>query len=302
MLAVTAPVARAADTQWTGATSGVWGDGSTWSAGVLPTSADNAQLWSGYPNTTITLSESNTANQLPVWAGASYTLTSSGLATLGLTDPLYVFSDPVASTLTISGSLAVSRPNGSIGTGANDDGGLLQVSGSSASVAISGTFNVGYDGTNNQLDANVGTLSADALAVGVLSTATDHTVLVRTAGAVTVSNALVGVAGSSNSLTVADGLITVTGDTELGTTATGSNNLIDIDGGTFTGTAGTLIVGRSGTGNGFVVENGGVATTGQARIGLTRPPMATWPWSTAPTRSGRPTAPSASGARATATR
>ncbi|MFM7522030.1 MAG: hypothetical protein ACKO9B_16410 [Planctomycetota bacterium] len=110
-----APVAHAADTYWTGATSAAWGTAGNWSAGV-PTSSDNAQLVSGFPNTTINLTGANAANQLQVWNGATYTLTSSAPATLTFSDQLYLFSDPAASSLTVSGSLAVSGPNGSIGT------------------------------------------------------------------------------------------------------------------------------------------------------------------------------------------
>lgn len=263
------PNARAADTSWNGATSAAWGTAGNWSAGV-PTSSDNAQLVSGSPNTTINLTGANAASQLQVWSGATYTLTSSAPATLALSDQLYLFSDPTASSLTVSGSLAVSAPNGSIGTGTGDIGGSLTVGGGGASVAIANTFSVGYDGAGNRLAVESGgTFTAKDLLVGFLSSANNNDVRVA-GGSVSATNALVvGASGYSNTLTGSSGSITVTGGggTDIGSDATASNNAINLTGASFTGTS-TLIVGRSGSNNSFTVGNGSVATTGQARIGL----------------------------------
>jgi T5SS/PEP-CTERM-associated repeat protein/autotransporter-associated beta strand protein len=264
----TAPVARAADTAWTGATGSAWGTAGNWSAGV-PTAADNAQFLSGYPNATISLSGSNVANQVQVWAGSTYTLTSSAPATLAFSDQLYMFSDPTASALTVSGSLAVSGPNGAIGTGANDVGGTLTVAGN-ASVGIANTFYVGYDGINNALRVETGgAFTANTLSVGTLVTAQTNSVILA-GGAVTASNGLiVGTSGRANSVTGSSGSITVQGavGTEIGVNADSFNNLVQLTGATFSSTS-SLIVGRAGTANYFVVENGSVATTGQARLGL----------------------------------
>jgi len=266
-----APLARAADTAWTGATGSAWGTSGNWTNGV-PTSADNAQLVSGASNTTISLAGANVASQVQVWAGSTYTLSSSAPATLAFSDQLYMFSDPTPSALTVSGSLAVSGPNGAIGTGSGDVGGTLTMQSSGASVAITNTFNVGYDGTGNLLDVSAGTFTTRDLVIGTLATATGNTAGVYglVGGSISATNSIVvGSAGSSNLLEGQNGSITVTGPggTDIGTAVTATNNAINLTGATFTGT-GTLIVGRAGDANSFNVSNGSVATTGQVRIGL----------------------------------
>ncbi|MBU6275250.1 MAG: hypothetical protein KGQ61_01305, partial [Planctomycetes bacterium] len=263
-----APLSRAADTAWTGATGSAWGTSGNWTNGV-PTSADNAQLVSGASNTTISLTGANVASQVQVWAGSTYTLSSSAPATLAFSDQLYMFSDPTASALTVSGSLAVSGPNGAIGTGANDVGGTLTVAGD-ASVGIANTFFVGYDGINNALRVETGgAFAANNLAVGTFNTAQTNSVILA-GGTVTASNSLiVGVSGRANSVTGSSGSINVQGavGTEIGVYADSANNLVQLTGATFSSTS-SLIVGRAGDANYFVVENGSVATTGQTRIGL----------------------------------
>ncbi|NBV47073.1 MAG: hypothetical protein EBR86_15920 [Planctomycetia bacterium] len=268
ILTALAPAARAADTAWTGATSSAWSTAGNWSAGV-PTSADSAQLLSGQPNSSISLAGANAANQLQVWSGATYTLTSSAPATLTLSDQLYVFSDPTASALTLGGSLSVSAPNGSIGTGAGDVGGTLTVA-SGASLSVANTFNVGYDGKLNQLQVTGGTFTAkDLFVAGGTVTSFSNSVTVN-GGALSATNSLVvGALGTSNLLTGASGsiIVTGTGGAEVGKDVTADYNVINLTGASFSATN-SLIVGRDGDHNEFNVTDGSVATTGQARIGL----------------------------------
>lgn len=261
--------ARAADTAWVGGTSGAWTTSGNWSAGV-PTGGDNAQLLGG-PATVISLTGTTLqANQLQVWNGGNYELAGSGTATLALADQLYVFSDPTAASLKLSGPLLVTSPNGSLGTGAGDVGSTLRVGGGGASLQIANEFNVGYDGANGLLEVQGGgSVQAARLVVGNLATATSHDLNVL-GGAVTATTGLiVGNLGGGNTATVASGSLTVTGTlgTDIGTGAVASSNQLAVTGGVFTSTAG-LIVGRGGSSNSFTVSNGGVATTGQARIGL----------------------------------
>lgn len=267
------PAARAADTYWTGSSSSDWSTAGNWSAGV-PTSADNAQLFSGFPST-ISLSGAGVANQLQVAAGANYTLGPAVLSgTLTLSDQLYLFSDATnRSSLTIGsagGMLSVSSPNGSMGTSPGTAGSTLTVTGGTTTVAIAGGFNVGYSGTGNILAVQPGaSFTAGTLTLGADTTASGNQLLVS-GGAVTTTTALqIGASGAANVVTASAGSITVQGGlgTEVGTNATAVNNMIDLAGATFSSTS-SLIVGRDGGNNSFQVRNGSIATTGQARIGL----------------------------------
>lgn len=260
---------RAADTAWVGGTSGAWTTSGNWSAGV-PTAGDNAQLLGGSATVISLTGTTLQANQLQVWSGATYELVGSGTATLALGDQLYVFSDPTASSLKLSGPLLVTSPNGSLGTGGGDVGSTLRVGGGGASLQIANEFNVGYDGANSLLEVQGGgSVQAAQLVVGNLATATSHD-LSMSGGAVTATTGLiVGNLGGGNTATVSGGALTVTGSlgTDIGTGAGASSNQLAVTGGVFSSTAG-LIVGRAGSSNTFTVSNGGVATTGQARIGL----------------------------------
>ena len=63
----------AADTAWTGASSGLWATSSNWSGSAVPTAADNVFLTSpAVVNNTITLPDSATANRLTA-NGNAYT-------------------------------------------------------------------------------------------------------------------------------------------------------------------------------------------------------------------------------------
>jgi len=256
--------AVAADTQWTGASDILWSNSANWSAGV-PTASDNAQLVSGASNTSILLSGAVTANQLQVWDGATYTLFAGVPTVLTLTDQLFMFSDPAASSLQLIG-LAVSSPNGSLGTGPGDVGGTLIVA-TNASLGITNTFNVGYDGRDNVLQVS-GSFQAGNLFVGTLATGTSNDVNI-VGGTITATNSLVvGGAGSFNSL-VSAGALTVSGPggVDIGTALSATSNSLTVSAGTFSATN-TLIVGRAGDSNSFTVQLGSTATTGQVRIGL----------------------------------
>ncbi|MFM8284543.1 MAG: beta strand repeat-containing protein [Planctomycetaceae bacterium] len=258
--------AVAVDTQWTGAVSDLWTTAGNWSAGV-PTSSDNAQLFSSASNTTIDLPGLHGANQLQVGAGATYTLSSTAGSILALSDQLFVFSDGSStSSLTIGGSLSVNSPNGSMGTGTNTVGSTLTVNGQ-AVVEITDTFNVGYESRDNVLQVS-GTFRAGNLFVGTLATGTSNDLNI-TGGTVTATNSLVvGSAGSFNSL-VSTGTLTVTGPggVDIGTAVTATSNSLSLSAGAFSATN-TLIVGRAGDSNSFTVQLGSTATTGQVRIGL----------------------------------
>lgn len=258
--------AVAIDTQWTGAASALWTTAGNWTAGV-PTSSDNAQLVSPASNTTIDLSGTQGANQLQVVAGGTYTLSSTAGGVLSLSDQLFLFSDGSSrSSLTIGGDLTVNSPNGAMGTGTNTVGSTLTVNGQ-AKVAITDTFNVGYESRDNVLQVS-GTFRAGNLFVGTLATGTSNDLNI-TGGTVTATNSLVvGSAGSFNSL-VSTGTLTVTGPggVDIGTAVTATSNSLSLNAGAFSATN-TLIVGRAGDSNSFTVQLGSTATTGQVRIGL----------------------------------
>ena len=113
----------AADTAWTGASSGLWATSSNWSGSAVPTAADNVFLTSpAVVNNTITLPDSATANRLTA-NGNAYTLTTGSLA---LVDNLYV--DDTSARLDITSGAIVTSPNATIGISGGNSGNQLNLS------------------------------------------------------------------------------------------------------------------------------------------------------------------------------
>ena len=253
--AIVTSAAIAADTQWTGASSGLWTTAGNWDAGV-PTAGDNGFLPAPTtPNATITLPGAAAANRLTV-SGSGYALTTG---TLTLSDNLYI--DATSASLGISGGALVTSPNATVGISGGNAGNTLSVD---SRLSVPGTLNVGYDGTGNSLSVlSSGSVSVGGLWIGGVASSASNTVTVVAGGTITTTSSLiVGYGGSSNQITNA-GRVT-SPQTILGYDAGSNGNIATVaTGGRWTN-SGPLTVGQSSNDNSFRVTSGTVTVTGTA--------------------------------------
>ena len=246
----------AADTAWTGASSGLWATSSNWSGSAVPTAADNVFLTSpAVVNNTITLPDSATANRLTA-NGNAYTLTTGSLA---LVDNLYV--DDTSARLDITSGAIVTSPNATIGISGGNSGNQLNLS---SRLDVAGTLNVGYDGTGNQLSVNTGghTTAAALWLGGVVTSASNAATVFASGTATTTSTLVVGYGGDANTIDVA-GRVAAT-QSYLGYEAGADRNIATVSAGGRWTNAGPLNVGVAGTGNEFRVTSGTLSVTGTA--------------------------------------
>ncbi|MCE9630165.1 MAG: autotransporter-associated beta strand repeat-containing protein [Planctomycetia bacterium] len=253
--AVMASTASAIDTQWTGATDGLWTTAGNWDQGV-PTSTDNAFLPAPVTtNATITLPGAAVANRLTV-SGSGYSLTTG---TLTLSDNFYV--DSTSAAVDISSGALVTSPNATIGISSGNIGNSLSVG---SRLSVPGTLNVGYDGTGNSLAVLAsGSVSAGGLWIGGVASSASNTVTVASGGSITTtSSLLVGYGGDSNEIQVSGRVSS--SQTVLGYDTGSDGNIATVAAGGRWTNAGALTVGRSSNGNSFRVTSGTLTVTGTA--------------------------------------
>ena len=209
------------------------------------------------------------------YAGGTYvsegTLNVEGPGSIAGTKELWVYNND--STLNISNGGTVSATEALIGQG-NSVGNQFYIANTYSSLSVSGTFNVGYDGTNNALNVSQGSVAANNLWIGGVANAASNTVNLTDAASLVVSNSLIiGYAGTGNSLNVLGGSqanVTGASDVIMGYEATSAGNSIVVSGlgSTFSAPNNkTLYVGFDGASNSLVVEDGATLATGNARIG-----------------------------------
>jgi fibronectin-binding autotransporter adhesin len=176
-------------------------------------------------------------------------------------------------TLTISNGASVHNVDGQIGGafGASDNRVTVtgtNASGSRSMWSNSGFVTIGSGGSSSSLTINDGAalLSSNAI---IGNDASNNSVAVTGTGSEWANqDALwVGYFGSSNSVTVSQGgIVSVGGDTVLGTTVYSSNNSVLVaDVGSRWTNTGTLTVGYSGSGNTLEISDGAMV---QSRVGF----------------------------------
>ena len=148
-----------------------------------------------------------------------------------------------------------------------------QLGGSSNGVTVSGTGSVwnagsliigGHDSGNQVLVTNGGVVVSDSGTVGSNTNSGNNTILITGAGSVwsTANQLMIGASACSNRLVIAAGGVAVASNLVVGSNASASNNLVEIDNGmllvTAVGGDGSLVLGSAGQGQ--LILNAGTVT------------------------------------------
>lgn len=261
-------------------------------AGQLHVTGSSFGLTSG----TLALSDQlylyGTGARLDLSSGA---VVSSPNAAIGLGSDDSGNTLSVASTLSVAGTLNVGydgtgnaldiQSGGSVTGGAIWIGGVATSASNSVTIASGGTLGpvnqivVGYAGSSNTLIATGGTITSAETILGNDATADNNSVQLTGSTSWTNNGSLtVGLNGSGNNLYVGQPFgpgpgssLTVTGsanDVVIGANAGANSNVLLIaESGTFS-SQGALVIGRSGTGNAFIVAEGATVTSNNVRLGL----------------------------------
>ncbi|WP_051311099.1 autotransporter domain-containing protein [Bradyrhizobium sp. Cp5.3] len=283
---------RAANYSWTGASSTDWFIGTNWSAGVLPTAADNAFIDTVSPNATVISSGNAQAQTVTIGFSATGDLTirngarlSDSVAALGrflgatgtvtVDGPGSSWSNSAdlsvgysgAGTLTIRNGGAVSDQSGHVGRGAGSTG-TVTIDGAGSSWVNHIALYVGESGTGTLTVQNGGMVSnlADAY-IGMNSGATG-TVTVDGAGSSWTdgANLFVGQSGTGT-LTISNGGAVSNGaDGHIGANSGATGTVTVAGAGSSWTNAGTLSVGEAGTGA-LTIASGGTVSNTTAIIG-----------------------------------
>lgn len=264
-------------TQWTGATDATWGTASNWetnvSTNVVPSSTLSAILPGTVPvNSSITLGAGAQAKTLFVDA-LGYTLHSGDLT---LADQLWIQQTGGAG-LTLASSGTITTVNATLGADAGKSGQLtLNSAGGAVATTISGAMQIGVAGGSSGVylsgTSNTASLSAGTIQLGFGSTSSANHFQALGPHTITAGTLQVGVDGADNDVILGNGgTLSVTGanDLAIGIGATASGNSVYAVGvGSSVSVVKNVVVGVSGTGNQFMVNDGATAVSGGARIGV----------------------------------
>jgi T5SS/PEP-CTERM-associated repeat protein/autotransporter-associated beta strand protein len=225
--------ALAADTNWTGATSGNWFTSTNWDTGTVPSLGDNAIIDTTMPN--------------PAVLGGS--ATAVGGLTVG---------NAATGTLTIAsgGSLSFNAAIGYLGFGAGSSG-TIAITGPGSTLTALHTLDVGNDGSGTLAISNGGAMSGSDMMLGV---GAGGTVTADGLGSqLFLTNEIaVGVAGAGK-LQVSNGAVVNASNGEVGQLA-GSKGTATVDGaGSSWSNSNLLVVGDAGTGT-LTISNGAGAS------------------------------------------
>jgi T5SS/PEP-CTERM-associated repeat protein/autotransporter-associated beta strand protein len=288
--------ALAADTNWTGATSGNWFTATNWDTGAVPVLGDNAIIDTTTPNAAVLGGGATGVSNLTVGnvATGTLTITSGGLlaydgaigylgfgagssGTIAITGPgstltaLHTLAVGYAGTgtLQVSNGAVVNASDGEVGQVAGSTG-TATVDGAGSSWSNSNLLTVGDAGTGTLTISNGGSASGVNGGITIGASATGiGTVIVTGAGSTLSTNpALIVGDFGTGILTIENGATgAISGPITLGNNA-GSSGTVTVTGaGSTLGTFSDLNVGNSGTGT-LNVENGAAVTAFDANLGL----------------------------------
>lgn len=171
--------------------------------------------------------------------------------------------------LSIQSGGSVSSPSGYIGRASSGNNNSIVVSGENAVWTNPQRLSVGYAGSDNTLAIqNGGRVSSGNSYIGELGSADDNSALVSDGALWTnAAELVVGASGSGNMLTIQGGGVTNT-EGYIGLNSDGGANQVLVSGGTSTWTnSEELAVGFLGSGNLLTIEGGGHVSDASAVIG-----------------------------------
>jgi T5SS/PEP-CTERM-associated repeat protein len=174
--------------------------------------------------------------------------------------------------LTISDGGLVSCPDGFVGVNPSGSNNFAVVTGPGSMWSNRFNFFAGYQGANNQVIISNGAMvSSDSATLGNDPTSKGNSLLVTGVGSMLSNGAtlFVGGFGAANQLTTDVGAKVHNQNASVGFRSVSSNNNVLVSGvGTFWTTAGSLVVGDSGSGNRMTVTNGATVLSSNLFIGL----------------------------------
>ncbi|MFZ2643453.1 MAG: hypothetical protein WA117_20850, partial [Verrucomicrobiia bacterium] len=194
---------------------------------------------------------------------------------------LYLGCSGSGNSLTIANGGLVSDYNGYVGSGSPGTSNIITVSGIGSVWNNDGNLFVGYDSSGNRLIITNGGqvfVSGDFWSnnnnIGCNSGASNNSVLVTGSGSVWSNRVFlcVGLYGSANSLTIADGGQVLSAGAEVGDWAGANNNSVLVTGtGSVWNSSDYLAVGdRSGVGNSLTIAGGGLVLDTIGYVGYGR--------------------------------
>ncbi len=246
----------------------------------ITTDTTATSVWVGENNAGTTLSVGNfstlTADSTTIGVNASATGNAATVTFFGKwtnSGGVDIGFHGGSNSLLVNNGGAFSAAGGRLGVFTGADGNSLTVSDAGAQMTLTGDLTVGAGSNSNTVTvSNGGSLSNANASVGYGSTGSNTATVTGAASKWTNGGTVyVGVAGASNTVTVSSGgdLKATSGDVVIGADSGASSNKITVDGpgSKLENDGQTLYVGRSGADNALQIQNGGVVTGKNARIG-----------------------------------